>query len=142
MKRERRLFTEYELEILSQNPYTYRIRARQLLFTAEFKTIFWERYQAGGDVQQIFEDMGYEPLMVGYYRMHSVPQNLRKVVDAGRAFTDGYSKKSNDAVGRGRNQDSAEAEAAEMKHEIAYLRQHVDFLKKITELGSDKKRSK
>lgn len=79
------------MELLAGNPYTYRVRARQLLFTAEFKRRFWEQYERGGDVQQIFENMGYDPLVVGYTRMHSVPQNLRKVVEAGRPFTDGYS---------------------------------------------------
>lgn len=84
MKRNRRLFSAYEMELLARNPYTYRVRARQLLFTAEFKRRFWEQYERGGDVQQIFESMGYDPLVVGYTRMHSVPQNLRKVVEAGR----------------------------------------------------------
>ena len=54
MKRNRRLFSAYEMELLARNPYTYRVRARQLLFTAEFKRRFWEQYERGGDVQQIF----------------------------------------------------------------------------------------
>ena len=58
MKRNRRLFSAYEMELLARNPYTYRVRARQLLFTAEFKRRFWEQYERGGDVQQIFENMG------------------------------------------------------------------------------------
>ena len=65
MKRERRLFSAYEMELLAQNPYTYRVRARQSLFTTEFKRCFWERYERGEDVQQIFESMGYDPLVVG-----------------------------------------------------------------------------
>ena len=138
-RRQRRHFTAYEMEILRKNPYTYRVRARQLLFTAEFKEIFWQRYQAGEDVQEIFESMGYEPLMVGYARMHSVPQNLRKVVEAGREFTDGYSRR---AKGPAAGTVKAKAETAEMQHEIAYLRQHVEFLKKITELDSKEKWSK
>ena len=47
MKRERRLFSAYEMELLAQNPYTYHVWARQLLFTAEFKRCFWERYERG-----------------------------------------------------------------------------------------------
>lgn len=69
MKRERRLFSAYEMELLAQNPYTYRVRARQLLFTAEFKRCFWERYERGEDVQQIFESMGY-PLSVFRWLLH------------------------------------------------------------------------
>lgn len=136
MKRNRRHFTAYEMEVLRQNPYTYRVRARQLLFTAEFKEIFWKRYEAGEDVQAIFESMGYEPLMVGYTRMHSVPQNLRKVVEAGREFTDGYSKRTQAPASSGAGKEKAKIEAAEMRHEIAYLRQHVEFLKKSPNWGT------
>ena len=80
------------MERLAQNLYTYRMRARQLLFTAEFKHLFWEQYERGRDVQYIFESMGYDTLIVGYTRIHSVPQDLRKVVEAGFLFIDGYSR--------------------------------------------------
>lgn len=143
MKRNRRHFTVYEMEILRKNPYTYRVRARQLLFTAEFKKIFWERYEAGEEVQAIFESMGYEPLVVGYTRMHALPQNLRKVVAAGREFSDGYSNRAKKPTPTEETrQDKAILEAKEMRHEIAYLRQHVEFLKKMAELDNGGKRSK
>ncbi|MFQ9007167.1 MAG: HTH domain-containing protein [Eubacteriales bacterium] len=131
MTRSRKLFSAYEMELLAQNPYTYRVRARQLLFTAKFKRRFWEQYERGGDVQQIFESMGYDPLIVGYTRMHSVPQNLRKVVEAGRPFTDGYSGRGKHTSETDLHKSRSEQEAAEMQYEIAHLRQHVEFLKKL-----------
>lgn len=115
MKRNRRLFSAYEMELLARNPYTYRVRARQLLFTAEFKRRFWEQYERGGDVQQIFENMGYDPLVVGYTRMHSVPQNLRKVVEAGRPFTDGYSGRGKKSSESGWHKSRSEQQAEEMQ---------------------------
>ena len=130
MKRNRRLFSAYEMELLARNPYTYRVRARQLL------------YERGGDVQQIFENMGYDPLVVGYTRMHSVPQNLRKVVETGRAFTDGYSGRGKKSSESGLHKSRLEQKAEEMQHEIAHLRQHVEFLKKITDAGNGGKRSR
>lgn len=141
-KRNRRLFSAYEMELLARNPYTYRVRARQLLFTAEFKRRFWEQYERGGDVQQIFENMGYDPLVVGYTRMHSVPQNLRKVVEAGRPFTDGYSGRGKKSSESGWHKSRSEQQAEEMQHETAHLRQHVKFLKKITDAGNGGKRSR
>lgn len=140
MKRNRKLFSAYEMELLAQNPYTYRVRARQLLFTAEFKRRFWEQYEQGKDVQQIFENMGYDPLIVGYTRMHSVPQNLRKVVEAGRPFSDGYSGRGKHTSEINLHKSRSEQETAEMQHEIAHLRQHVEFLKKITAAGNGDKR--
>lgn len=143
MKRNRRYSTEYEMEILRRNPYTYRVRQRQLLFTAEFKNIFWSRYQSGEDVQTIFESMGYNPLVIGYYRMYSVASNLRKVVDAEREITEGYPKRTANAEGQAKAKDRKESQAVSaMQHEVTYLRQQVEFLKKITELDSKAKRSK
>lgn len=143
MKRNRRYFTAYEMEILRQNPYTYRVRQRQLLFTAEFKNIFWSRYQSGEDVQTIFESMGYDPLIVGYYRMYSVASNTRKVLDAGREITEGYSyRKANATEQTTANNYKESQTVSAMQHEVTYLRQQVEFLKKITELDSKAGRSK
>ena len=46
-KHKRRSFGLYEIALLKENPYTHEVRARQISFTAEFKRIFWARYQAG-----------------------------------------------------------------------------------------------
>lgn len=90
----------------------------------------------------IFESMGYDPLVVGYTRMHSVPQNLRKVVEAGRPFTDGYSGRGKKSSESGWHKSRSEQQAEEMQHEITHLRQHVEFLKKITDAGNGGKRSR
>lgn len=79
----------------------------------------------------IFENMGYDPLVVGYTRMHSVPQNLRKVVEAGRPFTDGYSGRGKKSSESGWHKSRSEQKAEGMQYEIAHLRQHVEFLKKL-----------
>ena len=63
--------------------------------------------------------------------MHSVPQNLRKVVEAGRPFTDGYSGRGKKSSESGWHKSRSEQQAEEMQHEIAHLRQHVEFLKKL-----------
>ena len=46
-KHKRSSFGLYEIALLKENPYTHEVRARQISFTAEFKRIFWARYQAG-----------------------------------------------------------------------------------------------
>lgn len=143
MKRKRRLFTDYEMELLRQNPYTYKVRQRQLSFTAEFKHIFWNRYQHGEDVTAIFESLEYDPEIIGYSRMYSVVSNLRAAVDAGKEFTSGHSGRKG-AVKPSPQQKPNENDrtVSAMQHEVIYLRQQVEFLKKITELDSRTKRSK
>lgn len=143
MKRKRKLFTEYEMEILRQNPYTYKVRQRQLSFTAEFKHIFWNRYQRGEDITAIFESLGYDPEVIGYSRMYSVASNLQKAVDSGREFTSGHSGRSRTGKSAPNpTPDENSRTVSAMQHEVTYLRQQVEFLKKITELDSRAKRSK
>lgn len=143
MERKRRLFSEYEMEMLRQNPYTYKVRQRQLSFTAEFKHIFWNRYQRGEDVISIFESLGYNPAVVGYSRMYSVASNLQAAVEAGREFTSGHSGRSRG--GKPVSQAALDKDSqtvAAMQHEVLYLRQQVEFLKKFSELDSSTKRGK
>ena len=60
-KHKRSSFGLYEMALLKENPYTHEVRARQISFTAEFKRIFWVRYQAGEYIPGIFESLGYDP---------------------------------------------------------------------------------
>lgn len=141
MHRNRKTFSAYEMEILRQNPYTYRVRSRQIMFTAAFKEIFWCRYQAGDDVVQIFESLGYDPLVLGYTRMHSVAQNLRKTAESGREFTSGHSARQGTQAGKSVDTKATSGEVDALRHEVAYLRQHVEFLKKLTSPGSKEGRN-
>ena len=49
----------------------------------------------------------------------------------GREFTSGY---TNRAKGHGRAEKKAAPDTSAMQHELTYLRQQVEFLKKMTEL--------
>ena len=60
-----RRFTEEEKRILRENPYTYRVTDFMILFTLEFKEVFWKRYQAGLSPVAIMIEMGYDPSMLG-----------------------------------------------------------------------------
>ena len=73
-KHKRSSFGLYEMASLKENPYTHEVRARQISFTAEFKRIFWVRYQAGEYIPGIFESLGYD---CTYY---SLASNSRKCV--------------------------------------------------------------
>lgn len=136
-KHKRSSFGLYEIALLKENPYTHEVRARQISFTAEFKRIFWARYQAGEYIPAIFESLGYDPQMLGIARMYSLASNLRKCVAEGREFTSGY---TNRAKGRRRAEKKSAPDTSAMQHELTYLRQQVEFLKKITELGGGTER--
>lgn len=136
-KRKNSSFSAYEIAVLSQNPYTHEVRQKQISFTAEFKEIFWARYQAGEYIPGIFDSLGYDPNILGIGRMYSLAANLRKCAAEGREFTSGYTRRASKGTKVSRN---TEPDAAAMQHELTYLRQQVEFLKKIAELGGGTER--
>lgn len=62
-------FTEEEIAVLSQNPYTYRVTAYQISFTKEFKDLFWSEYQRRLSPSKIFRKYGYDINILGAARM-------------------------------------------------------------------------
>lgn len=136
-KRKSSCFSLYEIAVLRENPYTHEVRQKQISFTAEFKEIFWARYQAGEYIPGIFENLGYDPTILGIGRMYSLASNLRKCAAEGRAFTSGYTRRTSSGTKTARK---SEPDTAAMQHELTYLRQQVEFLKKITELGGGTER--
>ena len=136
-KRKNSSFSVYEIAVLRENPYTHEVRQKQISFTAEFKEIFWSRYQAGEYIPGIFESLGYDPNILGIGRMYSLAANLRKCAAEGRAFTSGYTRRASKGT---KEVGKSEPDTTVMQHELTYLRQQVEFLKKITELGSETRR--
>ena len=57
----RKPFTDEEILLLRQNPYTYSVTTFQLNLTKEFKEIFYSEYQKGELPRKILEDHGYDP---------------------------------------------------------------------------------
>ena len=138
--RSRRLFTPEEREILSKNPFTYRVTARQIFYTLEFKNIFLSRYQTGEPTRQIFEDLGYDISILGRYRIHNFASVLMRKAEAGELFTETpISQKADKPVNVDYNTVPAQQSVSAMQRELLYLRQQVEFLKKLTELDNDKK---
>ena len=56
-------YTKKEMKILEDNPYTLRVTKNKLSHTAEFKKIFWTKYQAGESPRKILTDLGYDEII-------------------------------------------------------------------------------
>lgn len=131
-----RQFTEEEKRILKQNPYTFRVTNSMILFTLEFKEVFWKRYQAGLTPINIMLETGYDPNMLGEKRISSITSRIRKTVESGKAFTVGIGGEAKTVPGEKDYRElPIETAIASMQYEIEYLRQEVDFLKKLCALG-------
>jgi hypothetical protein len=124
-------FTEEEQAELRKSPYVKSVFASKLCFTAKFKEEFWRRYQSGEANSTILITMGLDPKILGT-RVWTIVQSIKKELTRNGKFTD---------VRQGGATKSVENRNEEwMRHELAYLRQEVEFIKKIILLEREARR--
>lgn len=127
-------YTAKEMKLLKANPYTFKVTKYKLYFTIEFKETFWTAYQAGMAPRKIFEDLGYDLDMFGQKQIDSIVQSIKKQAQSGCGFRQGENrtrrKKDGLSIPKDTSVESQEA-LTNILNEVKYLRQEVDFLKKI-----------
>lgn len=127
-------YTAKEMKLLKANPYTFKVTKNKLYFTIEFKEAFWRAYQAGMAPRKIFEDLGYDLEMFGQKQIDSIVQSIKRQAQSGTGFRQGENrtrrKKDELSIPEGAPLESQETWIS-ILNEVKYLRQEVDFLKKI-----------
>lgn len=127
-------YTAKEMKLLKANPYTFKVTKNKLYFTIEFKEAFWRAYQAGMAPRKIFEDLGYDLKMFGQKQIDSIVQSIKRQAQSGTGFRQGENrtrrKKDELSIPEGATLESQETWIS-ILNEVKYLRQEVDFLKKI-----------
>ena len=127
-------YTAREMKLLKANPYTFKVTKNKLYFTIEFKETFWTAYQAGMAPRNILEDLGYDLEMFGQKQIDSMVQSMKRQSESGNGFRQGASRtrRRKDEIFM---QEGTPAESKEtlenILNEVKYLRQEVEFLKKI-----------
>ena len=133
-------FTPEQMKVLSANPFTYKVSAIYIHYTLEFKNLFLAHYEAGEPVKDIFAAFGYDPAILGDNRMYAFARRISKQAKEGKVPTeDSSSVKIQKPAKVDYNTLPAQQSVSAMQREIAYLRQQIEFLKKITELDNDRK---
>lgn len=131
-------YTKKEMKELLKNPYTLKVTKNQLSHTAEFKKVFWTKYQAGESPRKILTDLGYDINMFEQKRIDSLVQRIKKQALSGKGFTEGYNRTKRMKMVI--NEEMTPESFAQMQHEVLYLKQEVEFLKKITKEANTKRR--
>jgi len=134
-------FTPEQVAILAANPFTYKVNALRISYTLEFKNLFLSRYELGDStVVEIFASLGYDVKILGNDRMHNFAYRLTKQAEAGEIPAETHiSSKQDKPVNVDYNTMPSQQSISAMQREIAYLRQQLEFVKKITEQDKDRK---
>ena len=137
-------FTPEELTVLKANPFTYKVDSRRIYYTLEFKNLFLSHYETGeSSVIEIFESHGYDVKILGENRMYCFASGLLRRVKAGEVLTEvPLTATQEKPVNVDYNTMPSQQSISAMQREIAYLRQQLEFVKKITELDKDRKSRK
>jgi len=137
-------FTPEEIRILSENPNTFEVSTYRLAFTREAKERILELSAAGKSARGIVIELGYDPEMLGDSRVKNIAYYVRLEAESGRGLHQGYAKRSMKRItstqiaGLEENAESY----ARLKNEVIYLREEVEFLKKISQQVISGKRGK
>lgn len=133
-----RSFTQEEMEILRSNRYTYSVSLNTISFTIEFKKEFWKRYQAGENPRDIVEALGYDYQLLGKTRVSGLQSTIRKQAKEGQ-FREGQHNSYVVSNHPDYSTMSDDQKLYAMEHELYYLRNEIEFLKKILRPGKNPK---
>lgn len=124
-------FTDEEMDVLRQNPFTFKVTRNTLSFTKEFKELFVAEYNDGNIPRQILIDHGYDPEMLGDRRIWGISQHIRKQYKKCGKVHEGTSCAK--PTGQAKPL-SVKDELKQLRHEVDYMKQEIEFLKKISSI--------
>ena len=134
-------YTPKQIKKLEANPYTLKVTKNKLYFTIKFKEDFWISYQAGNAPRKILSDLGYDLEYFGQKQIDSLVQRIKKEALSGNGFREGENRERRIPMKATNREELSSPQSIErMQNELLYLRQEVEFLKKIIMTNNSKKR--
>lgn len=131
---------EEQMELL-KNPYTRTVTDTMIKFTDEFNDLFIKRHSQGTGPSIIFKDCGYDLDVIGSKRVVNYYNRLQRTYRYHTLIEQTHlSKNNNDNKKDYKSMPPSKAIEA-MQHETTYLRQEIEFLKKIISLINKKPRN-
>ena len=121
-------FTLEQIEQLRSNRYTYKVTTSKIFFTAEFKEAFYQKRQDGLTLKETILALGYDPEVLGEKRIDGISHLINKAVREGKGFTEGIKPRT--SILDEECPDLTRENFLKMQHELLYMRQELEFLKK------------
>ncbi len=129
-------FTDEEVKVLRENKYTAFVSNSSIRFTLEFKEMFLEKKTEGVPARRIFLEAGYDVDILGASRIKNISKRIPKEASAPCGLHEGYHIHKKRLEDADYSRMAPEEAMAAMQLEIVYLRQELDFIKKIIKTDS------
>ena len=134
-------YTPKQIKKLEANPYTLKVTKNKLYFTIKFKEDFWIRYQAGNAPRKIMQELGYDLSLFTQKQIDNYVQRIKKEALSGNGFREGENRERRIPMKATNREELSSPQSIErMQNELLYLRQEIEFLKKIIMTDNSKKR--
>lgn len=136
----RKVFTKEQQELLRQNPYVYSVSASCLKLTKEFKELFMKAYNNGDTPRAIMENYGFDIGVIGDRRVWSISLRIRAEYQKYGEFREGYRRRPSGSAASSSEQPLSEKDELRLlRYEVDYLKQEMEFLKKISSIRNTEK---
>ena len=126
-----KLLPQAYVKELQEHIYVKYASQRNVVFTSDFKQLAYDELHRGKTTREIFIGAGFDVEKLGQKRLENFQHRLEKEARREEGFTD----KRSDNSRREAQSDEAKLikRLKQLEHQVAYLRQENDFLKKIDE---------
>jgi hypothetical protein len=134
-------YTTKQIRELEKNPSVFKATKHKLYYTAKFKEDFWISYQAGNTPRKILTDFGFDLSVFGQKQIDSLVQHIKKQALSGNGFSEGENRQRRVPMKATKEEELSSPQSIErMQNELLYLRQEVEFLKKIITADNSKRK--
>lgn len=131
----KKLFTQEEINLLNQNPYTASVTEKYIRFTLEFKLTAFEKLQSGVKPSKIFKEAGYDTGLLGNARIQSVMKKIKQDAASPKGIQPpkGMTKQKQAEIFANADLSKLKTDTAikEMQEKIVKLEQQVEFLSNV-----------
>ena len=132
-------YTEEQIRILEQNPYTHNVTPYKIFFTLEFKEFFVSQVALPGmTTRKIFKAAGYDPEMFTRSALDSIRSKILKESKSPEGLKPprGLSPAQRTAVYAKKDLDAQRTSTSikELQNRVVHLEQQIEFLKKISNI--------
>lgn len=130
-------FSEKQLVILENNPYTRSVSKNRITYTHEFKEFIWNELSNGSSSVQAFVKAGYDPEIIGVTNIYSFAKRIKRKANQNDGSYPPESRKVFEKFQK-KELEKARTKAAikELQEQVICLEQEVEFLKKISAIRS------
>lgn len=128
-------YTDEQIQILSQNPYTHAVSPHRVAFTIEFKKFFVEQTRITGmTTKKIFLAAGYDPDLFTKGALDGIRRTIFNEAKSSEGFKPGRglscAEKTAQFAAKDLARQSTEASIKELQDRIVHLEHQIAFLKK------------